>query len=101
MNHPKEKDAIAVTEHRIRRYLNKWGRGRESNIYHQTCAPHYSVTREQFSALIQKLSEQGVVQRLDGVHAHTVWIVRSDLVDETYRMITEQPDRKPLTPESC
>ena len=101
MQPAREQDLIARTEHRVRRYLQRWGRCRLLNLYHGCCAPHYLLSKERFTAIVWKLHEEGVCELLDGAQARTVWVVRRDLVDQTIKdgVLVDTPVPKVLTPE--
>jgi hypothetical protein len=74
---------LAKAENTLRRYLTKYGRGRESFLFHFCCKPNYAVKREEFLALVRKLVEEKVVEVVEGVRHDSIWIVRKDLVEST------------------
>jgi hypothetical protein len=75
----------ARIERRLRRFLEKEGRARESYLYHQCTGPSYVWTKEQFSQLIAQLAEGNFCEIMSGPQRNSVWVVRKDYVDETMR----------------
>jgi hypothetical protein len=74
---------IIRADRRLRRCIEKNGRGTSGYLYHSCCGPHYFVTRDEFSALAARLANEGVIEILDGVRSNSLWFVRKDLVDST------------------
>jgi transcriptional regulator of NAD metabolism len=75
----------AYVEKRLRRYLERNGRGRLSDVYHSICSPGYLVTREQLLQIASRLREENFLELMDGTYAKTLWLVRKDLVEQTMR----------------
>lgn len=75
----------ASAEQRLRRFLEKWGRGRFGDIYNRVCGPNYVVTREQLLQIASRLREQKVLELMDGAYGRSIWLVRTDLVEQTMR----------------
>lgn len=83
MNENKTINHVARAEKRLRRCLERHGRGTQGYLYHSACGPHYTVSREQFAAIVTKVSEEGVAEIMSGTRPDTLWIVRKDLVEDT------------------
>ncbi|HZR67162.1 MAG TPA: hypothetical protein VFA85_18630 [Terriglobales bacterium] len=75
----------SVIEERLRRFLQKWGRGRMGDVYNRICGPNFLVTREQFQQIAERLQEQDVLTLVDGATGRSIWLVRNDLVEQSLK----------------
>ncbi len=69
-------------ERRLRRFIEREGRARESYLYHLCCGPSYLWNRDQFQELLAKLILEEVCELVSSGN-HKAWVVRKDFVAET------------------